>query len=197
MTQMSVAMDTALAGAVATIFGAVEIVLPSHTIRLLTGAGTISFAGKTFTGNDATYGSIHSVEDLTDGTGDEAPALTLTLVPRSDAAAADLASASMQGSSVSMWLGVVDPKTGFVVGDPLLVFLGLLDVPTIKIGTNSRLLELEITSVFEDFFLSDDGARLSDSFHQYLWPGEQGMSFATGVTHQLYWGAEAPSGVSL
>lgn len=196
MTQMSVAMDAALAGPAATVFGAVEIALPNHTIRLLSGSGIVVFDGKTFAGRDATYGTIMAIEDLTDGTGDEAPALTLTLAPASDAAAADLASAAMQGSQVSMWLGAIDPANGLVIGEPLLVFLGELDVPRLTAGENTRTLELDITSVFEDFFLSDDGARLSDTFHRYVWPGELGMSFATGVTHQIYWGSEAPSGVT-
>lgn len=197
MTAFSPETDLALAQQVVTIFGAIEIVLPDHTIRLLTGAGIVTFAdGRSFTGEDATYGALWSIEDLTDGVGDEAPALTLTLAPASDAAAASLAAADMQGSPVSMWLGVVDPATGLVVGDPLLVFLGELDVPTIKGGANSRLLELEITSVFEDFFTTDDGVTLSDAFHKSVWPGERGMSGVTYVTHQLYWGSDTPSGVT-
>lgn len=196
MTSMSPALDTALAGPNPVIFGAIEIVLPGHTIRLLTGSGIIVFADKTFTGRDATYGVLQSVEDLTDGTGDEAPALTITLAPASDAAAAGLASAGMQGSQVSIWLGVVEPSNGLVVGDPLLIFLGALDVPTLKVGANSRLLELEITSVFEEFFTSDDGVRLNDSWHQSIWPGETGLADTSGVLRQIYWGSAPPSGVS-
>jgi len=197
MSLLSPALDTALSGWTPTIFGAVEIVLPNHTLRLLTGSGVISFSGKTFTGEDATYGVIESIDPLTDGGGDEAPSLVLTLIPKSDAAAADLASAQMQGSQVSFWLGAVDPATGLVIGDPLLIFLGVLDVPKLKAGANSRLLDLEITSVFEQFFFNDDGARLNDTFHQYVWPGEAGFAFATGVTHQVYWGTDSPAGVTL
>ncbi|SEM63008.1 hypothetical protein SAMN05192583_0894 [Sphingomonas gellani] len=195
MTSMSPALDQALTGPTPTIFGAVEIVLPNHTIRLLTGSGIIVFDGKTFTGSDATYGVLHSVEDLTDGTGDEAPGISLTLVPAGDAAAADLARPEHQGAAVSIWLGAVEPSNGLVIGEPLLIFLGALDVPKLTAGPNSRLLELEITSAFEDFFFSDDGARLSDTFHRYVWPGERGMSFVTGVDEQIYWGGDNPSGV--
>lgn len=193
---MNAAMDAALAGPEATVFGAVEIVLPTATIRLLTGSGIITFDGKTFTGEDATYGTLYSLENLTDGSGDEAPAIQLTVAPASDAAAATLASASMQGSPVSIWFGAVDPTNGLVIGEPLLVFLGALDVPTLKSGKNSRLLEFEITSEFEQFFFNDDGARLSDSFHEYLWPGETGLADVTGVLKQLYWGGSPQSGVT-
>lgn len=196
MTAMDPAMDAALAGINPTVFGAIEIVLPDHTLRLLTGAGIAVFDGKTFTGADATYGVLHSVEDLTDGSGDEAPAINVTLIPASDAAAADLAAASMQGSPVTIWMGVVDPTNGLVIGEPLMIFLGELDLPTLKVGPNSRTLELEITSVFEYLFFNDDGARLSDTFHQYVWPGELGFSFCIAVLHEIYWGGDAPSGVT-
>lgn len=189
-------MDTALAGMIATIFGAVEIILPSHTIRLLTGSGVVTFDSKTFAGSDATYGSLYSIENLTDGTGDEAPSVLLSLAPASNAAAADLASAAMQGSQVTFWLGCVDPSTGLVIGEPLMIFLGALDVATLKASANSRLLEMEITSAFEWFFFNDDGARLSDTFHKYLFPGETGLAEVTGVLHQIYWGSSPASGVS-
>jgi len=196
MTAMSPGLDNALAGSNPTIFGAVEIVLPSHTIRLLTGSGVVGFDGKTFTGDDPTYGVLYAVGDLTDGTGDEAPATQLTLAPASNAAAADLSSANMQGAQVSIWLGAVAPLTGLVLGEPLLIFLGQLDTATLKVGAYSRLLDLEITSAFEWFFFNDDGARLSDTFHKYLWPGETGLSQVTGVQHQIYWGMSPASGVT-
>ena len=103
----------------------------------------------------------------------------------------------MQGSAVSAWLGVVDPATGLVVGDPLLVFLGMLDVPTLKTGANSRKLDFECTSVFEDFFLNDDGARLNGDFHKSCWPGETGLDHTSIVTQIFYWGSDSVSGVTV
>jgi hypothetical protein len=196
MTTMSPEMDAALQADIATIFAAVEIVLPDYTIRLCDGAGVVSFDGKIFTGQDATYGTLYSVDEIKDGSGDEAPAVTLTLAPASNAAEADISSAAMQGSQVTFWLGVVDPTNGLVVGEPLVVFLGELDIPTLRASDNSLLLDLQISSAFEEFFFNDDGARLSDTFHQSVWPGEKGMSFCVAILHQLYWGSDAPSGVT-
>ena len=196
MSQMSPALDAALAQTQATIFGAIELQLPGRTVQLLDGSGVVAFDGKSFTGRDEQLGVLSTIEDLTDGTGDEAPALGITFIPASDAATANLASASMQGSPVLIWIGAVDPATGLVIGEPLLIFNGLLDVATVKIGESGRTVDYEVTSVFEDFFLADDGVRLSDTFHQFVWPGELGLSFVTYVTNQIYWGMEAPSGVS-
>lgn len=196
MSAMSPAMDAALAGLNPTIFGAIEIVLPDHAIRLLSGSGIINFGGNSFTGRDATYGTLISIDALDDGIGDDAPTITITLAPASDAASADLASAAHQGAQVSIWLGVVDPATGLVIGDPLLIFLGALDTATIESSSVGRFLEFEVTSAFEWFFFNDDGARLSDTFHRYLWPNEAGLSQVTGILHQIYWGSKPPTGVS-
>jgi hypothetical protein len=196
MTQFTPAMDAALAGVAPTIFGAIEIVFPEHTLRLLTGSAQISFGGRTFTGSDPTYGVLSTDEDMTDGTGDQAPELRFTFIPTGDAATADLAAAHHQGSPVSVWLGVVDPASGQAVPDPLLIFYGMVDVPTIQVDRNTRTLEITVVSGFEYFFTNDDGARLSDAFHQSIWPGETGLNQVTGIMQHLYWGSSAPSGVS-
>lgn len=188
MTSFGAAVDTALAGRVVTIAGALEIVLPSHTIRLIDGAATIRFPdGRVFTGRDETFGTIGAVDSISDGLGDQAPVLSLTLLPASDAAAADLAMANMQGSAVTFYLVVVDPETGAVVGDPEEIFSGLLDVPTLKAGPHGRSLDYEITSALEDMFMNDDGARLNNAYHQSFWPGEKGFEFVTAIVHQIYW----------
>lgn len=192
MTQMTPQLDAALAGFAPTIFGAVEILLPGYALRLIDGAGQVSFGGNTFLGRDTTFGVIDSVDVIADGTGDEAPQVTLTLLPASDAAAASLAAASMQGSEVQIFLGALDPATGLVIPDPMLVFLGILDVPTLKASASSRTLEYTIASVFENFFSDDEGARLSDTFHQSVWPGELGLSYVTGVDETVVWGADTP-----
>lgn len=194
MTQLTPAMDSELAKSYFTAFGAVTISLPSYTIRIIDGSGVVSYGGNTFTGGDATYGTLDSIDDLTDGGSDEAPAIRLTFHPAGDAAAADLAKPTYQGSPVIIEMGLVNPNTGQVIPDPYLLFLGELDVPKLRVGRNSRLLEFEVVSAFERFFEVDDGARLSDSFHKTIWPGELGLQHVTGVEGAVYWGMEAPPG---
>jgi hypothetical protein len=198
MSQFDPATGAALAAPVVTVFGAIEIVLNSgHMLRVLNSGGFVDFPdGRRFTGGDPVFGSISKVESLADGVGDEAPALKITFNPSSDAAAATLSAASNQESPVTMWTGVVDPQTGRIVGEALPFFAGSLDTTTIKSGAKSRTLEMVISSVFEDFFYNDDGARLSDTFHKSCWPNERGLAFVTYVVHQIYWGTDAPSGVS-
>ncbi|MDO9489036.1 MAG: hypothetical protein Q7J32_11725 [Sphingomonadaceae bacterium] len=197
MSSLTPQMDAALAAASPTWFGAVRIDLPGYTLRLLDGAGFAAFAdgsegGGTYLGRDPVYGVLAAIDEISDGIGDEAPALGLTLHPASDAAAADLASPAMQGSPVSIFVGAIDRATGLVVPDPELLFVGELDVPTLRSGRGTRSLELELVSTFERFFADDEGARLSDGFHRSVWPGEDGLAFVTGVEKTVYWGMDAP-----
>src|SRR3546814_3659172 len=74
----------------------------------------------------------------------------------------------MQGSAVALWLAAVDRASGLVYADPELLFLGELDVPTLKSGPSGRSLEYEVVSVFERLFDNDEGARLVPAFHKSI-----------------------------
>jgi hypothetical protein len=192
MSAITPQLDAALRERAPSIFGAVSIDLPGYELNLLDGAATLVFGGRTYTGRDATYGALSSISNLTDGMGNEAPRISISLLPASDAAAADLAGPDMQGSIVTIYLGAVNRATGQVVPSPHLLFIGELDVPLITAGENMRELEYEVASIFERFFADDEGARLADGFHQSIWPGEKGFEFQTGVPQGVYWGVEAP-----
>lgn len=186
---LSAPMAAALEGAHVLLFTAVEAVLPGATLRLLDGAGTVTFAGRTFVGQDPDLGVLASVEPVSDG-GEEAPSLRIALLPPTNAAAATLALPQAQGGSVLVWIGVADPTTGGVIGDPELVFAGEIDVPVLEVGHGTRLLTLDCVSIFDRFFEDREGVRLTNAFHQSVWPGELGLEFVTGVKRQMPWGSD-------
>lgn len=192
MTALAPGLDTALQADRPLIFGAVEINLPGYNVRLLDGSGFVTIGGNTFTGSDETFGVLAAIDSLSDGIGDEAPGLNITLQPATDAAVADLASPAMQGSRVRLWLGAIDRATGVAFTDPFLLFDGELDVPTLKVGLRVRDLEYDCVSGFERFFANDEGTRLSDSFHESIWPGETGLANMSGLPKTSYWGATEP-----
>ncbi len=196
MTSFSAANDQALAQPYAMIIGVCEMQLPNYDVRLLDTSAVATIGGNTFSGSDPTFGSLYSLSDFTDGTGDQAPGFTLTFAPASDAAAIALSSPAMQGSPVRLSLGILVPQTGLFVDTPELILSGSIDYSTLKGGSHSRLLELEITADTELFFMNDDGVRLSDSFHQLCWPGETGLSQVTGILRQIWWGQAPVSGVT-
>ncbi len=172
-------------------FGAVEILLPGNTIRLLDGAGRLTIAGGVYVGRDDVFGVLGGISDYSDGTDAEAPNITLTMLPPSNAAMAMLAAPAAQGSRVTVLVGAVDQRTGLVI-DTSTVFIGEIDMPTQKITQNGRTLELSVVSVWDRFFDADDGARLNNGFHQSIWPGELGFEFAPVVQVSEPWGNDGP-----
>lgn len=190
MSHLTPAMDTALAARSVLMFCAVEIVLPSYDLRLLSGPGQVTFGGRTFVGRDDTYGVLGGIEEIADSEDGEAPEINLTILPPTMTAAAVLASASAQFSAVTVWVGAMDLITGAVVPDPMVVFAGEVDVPTLSGDESARALQYSVTSVFELLFEVDEGANLNNAFHQSVWPGELGFEYVTEVQRQLPWGAE-------
>lgn len=192
MTALSPGLDAALADVAVRIFIAVEIVLPGGPLRLLDGAGTLTFGGKTFAGRDPNYGTLGRISSINDGVDAEAPRIMLELMPPTMAAAAALASPTAQGSAVQIWFGAVEPATGLVIDEPDLSLVGEVDVPILRVGKGSRILEYEVSSVWERFFRNDEGARLTDAFHQSIRPGERGFAYVSDVLRQLPWGTDLP-----
>lgn len=188
MSELSPALAAALAGERPLLVGIVEINLPGYDLLLLDGAAQIMIGGRKFVGRDPTYGVLDSVKGLADSTGDQAPALTLGLIPATDTALATLVDPAVQGSPVTVSMGCVDLATGLIVPDPYALFAGELDVPTIKWSANDRRLEYRVTSVAERLFATEEGIRLSDAWHQNVWPGETGLSLVTDVETYVPWG---------
>lgn len=188
MTALTPAFDAALAGSSVTVFGAVSIALPSYTLNLLDGSGTLSFGSQTYVGRDATYGVLAACDNIQDGSSDNAPSIKITLIPASTAAAADLASANMQGSPVSIYVGAVNPATGAVIADPYLLFLGELDVPTLSARKDGRDLSYTVVSVLERCLTDDEGQRLSPGRQRAIYANDAGLDDVTGVESNVYWG---------
>jgi len=188
------AMISALDAPAPLLFGAVQIDLPAHIIRVLDGAASLTFNGGTFTGMDSLFGVLDSISALSDGFGDEAPALQFSFLPNSGAAVADLTSPTAQGSRVRVWIGAVTMATGAVVADPILLFDGLLDQTSLTVGPGKRELDIDCVSAFERFFEVQEGVRLAPTFHKSVWPGELGLDNITGVTNTIYWGVQPPVG---
>jgi len=187
---------SALSQQVVGMFLAVKIDLTNaalgRPVYLLDGAAEITFGGNTYTGIDNDFGTIDTVETISDGSGEEAPELIMSFLPNSAATATVLADPSMQDCPVSVYLGAYDLSTGLVIGTPELKFYGSVDVPTLTIEKGNRTVEISITSVFELLFENDDAVRASDGYHQSIWPGELGLAYMTGTDKNIYWGAIPP-----
>jgi len=181
-------LNAALSQQVASIFFALEIQHPAGNVRLLDAPGTLSFDGKTFVGLDPDWGCLASTDVVTDQTGDTAPSLKMMLQQANASAAVTLADPAAQGVPVTFWCGAADLSTMAVVGEPYDVFNGMVDTVTNVVDGARSGVNIAAASAFDYFFAADEGAILSDAFHESVWPGELGFEYVTDVTLQMPWG---------
>lgn len=165
-----------------------------RVVRLLDGAAEITIAGELYSGIDDDFGVIDTVEDISDGSGEQAPELIMTLLPNSASTASIVADPAMQNCPVKVMVGAYDLVTGQPIGTPEVKFLGEIDVPVLNLEKEARKVEISVVSIFERLFETDDAVRASNGYHQSIWPGELGMQFMTGTDKNLYWGAKRPAG---
>lgn len=84
-----------------------------------------------------------------------------------------------------------------LVPEPVQLFEGELDVAKLSVGKGSRTVEWRAASALERFHDRERGARLSDAWHQLVWPGETGCANMSGIEKTSYWGVEkVPGGVT-
>src|SRR5688500_6691140 len=120
--ETTAALDTELASDGVTFFLCGRADLPNYTLRLLDGASEVTWSEGTFKGRDDTFGVLAAIEPISDGVGDQAPQLAITLNPPSEAASASLSHPDMQGSRLRIWIGALDKATKAVIASPYLLF---------------------------------------------------------------------------
>ena len=169
------------------IAGLIRIEFPSRTVRLCDG-GFFVFGGETYLGEDAVFGNFASIEPLTEGVGDEVPALQLTLQPPGTTPAASLSQPGFQQSRVRCWVAEFNPATGAIIGTPDLTFEGQVDQTSIAVSRGERSLAISVVSTAERLFERNIGNTLSPTFHKSIWPGELGHDNAIGLKVPIAWG---------
>lgn len=193
MSVFSPALDAEFSKDNVTFFGALTLTVGADTIRLLDGSAHLRIGGDLYTGEDPVYGSWGSMESFEDGSGDEAPGLSIMILPADDAAALALTAPDMQGETVRVHIGARNDATGLTVGEPYLLFDGEVDVPKHEFGKNMLQASLECVGGMERLFFEDEGIKLAPTFHQQVWPGELGFNHVTGIQDIIYWGSNKPS----
>lgn len=177
------------------LIGLCKIELPEGTVRLTDG-GFIDWDGEIFASKDAVFGTLSSLEGLTEGVDAEVPALDMALIPASTAAAADLSQPGFQRSRVRLWLAEYVVDTGLISGEPDLLFDGQIDQTSLTGGRETRELAMTIVSLAERLFERNIGNSLAAGFWKSIWPGDTGHDNATGLGKPIAWGVEAPPSTS-
>ncbi|MFN3387434.1 MAG: hypothetical protein ACK40O_00770, partial [Allosphingosinicella sp.] len=150
--------------------GLIEITLPDRTLRLCDG-GFVYFKGEKFASEDPLFGTIGEAEAVEESVGDDAPAWTMTFLPKSTAAATELSQPGHQNSHIRGWLVEVDPVTGIAdEASAELVSDMLLDTTELIPGRDGRRLEVGMISWCERLFTINEGNTLNARFHKTIWP---------------------------
>lgn len=174
------------------ITGLLKIEFPTRTVRLCDGA-FFTFADELYQSSDQVFGNIASLESLSEGVGNEVPALELTLQPPGTTPAADLSQPSFQQARARFWIAEFNPDTYQIIGTPDLAFDGQVDQTSIRVGRGERTLAISVVSTAERLFERNIGNTLSPSFHKSIWgPGELGHDNATGLKVPIAWGVASP-----
>lgn len=168
--------------------GAVEIVMPGNTVRLLDGSAQVLIDGHLYVGRDPSWGVLDSIKGLSESISATAPSVTMTMIPANDLALSTMLNPALQGSPVTIMIGALDMATGQMMGDPYVLLVGELDVPTVRLGLRDRRVEFKTTGWAESLFNTEEGLRLSASSHQMFFPEEEGLDFVTGVETTIPWG---------
>jgi hypothetical protein len=176
--------------------GFFEIGLPSGTRRMLIGSGEVAWGADTFKGYDSTFGSVTGGDSINEEASGQAPNTSITVQVASSANKSELASDTVQLAPVKIWLGAIrlDVNHHFeAVPDPELLFDGFIDQATSSLDRKKDEIDYTLISGFDYFFEDSEGQRLSDAFHESVWPGEKGLVNVTGVTRKIYWGTLGPN----
>lgn len=177
------------------ITGLIKITLPDHTIALCDG-GFFQYEGDTYLSSDTVFGVISSVEGLSEGVGNEVPALRIGFLPPGTSEPADLSKPGYQNARVIARIAEYDVETGLITQILSTEFIGILDQTTVTRGRGTYELDCSVVADGERLFQRNLGNSLNGPFHKTVWPGELGEDNATGLNIPIAWGVEKPAGYS-
>lgn len=190
---MSPAMKAALQSKNPTIAHLVEIGFDDRTVRLTDG-GSVVWGANLFVPEDSELGTLEGFSEFNETEGTESPRLEVTFLYKTNAALTRLASPSSQGTPVNIWLAAVSRNDGSIIGDPELLFSGLLDDADLRHARNSRMLTISLSTAWELMFDNDEGIRWNNDTWTHIY-GTNARAFyaVTDVQRKMFWGYKGPS----
>lgn len=162
----------------------VDMAYDSGNLRLWSGYGNIVWDGDTWYGSQD-LGSIGNVENSAKLS---ATGLNLALSGVDQAMISQVLSETVRGRSAKIYFGAINSSDFSIVSDPLLLFSGFMDVPTIEetgetcriiISCENELIDMERAS----------GLTYTDGCQKNLYPGDKGLEFVAPLANKpIIWG---------
>lgn len=176
-------MAAALAGSQVRLGFLFEAEFISYTLRLSSGQSDLSWGGYTWQGN----GWFLGMDSLSESEGIESTALEVVLTGVPTAIITLILSSFRQNLSGKLYLAAFDTSWG-IISDPLLIYSGGLDVPSVIDSTQQTAIRLRYESQLIKLRQPSD-LRYTDEAQKALFPGDRGFQFLAGTADwDGYWG---------
>lgn len=158
-----------------------EIAFSNETIYVWSGVGPYSWNSQTWTGL-GWYGEISAIPETTLV---QAQSVTLTLSGIPSELLTDVLNYVRTTSTCIIWMGLFDSGWNLIDGNPIQVFAGFCDVPTIT--DSGATCSISITAENDLIELEKPPARrYTDVDQQIDFPGDLGMSFVQNLQEQNF-----------
>lgn len=165
----------------------VELDFDSGTVYLSNSTSNLTYDGNTYLGT----GSFGGIDKVVESNIVKASQLLLSLSGVDRVFIAQLLTEEYLNREVRIYLAVFDEDSSgkFIIPDPVLLFSGYIDSPTIsenpKEGTST--IGISCTNIWADYERVA-GMRTSDVSQQLFYPGDKGLAVCGDRVERIWWG---------
>jgi hypothetical protein len=154
------------------------------------GIGNLQWNGQTWLG----LGQLGTISAIEESSEIKATNVTFTLAGISQEDIRHALVQVRQGSPVKLWFGCLGDNNN-VLADPLQIFAGRMDVPTIDEGTQTATISIAVENRLIDLNRSRE-RRYTDQDQQIDHPGDLGMQYVQLIQNwNGTWGKAGPGGI--
>ena len=161
----------------------VQATMASGTVYLWSGLGSIAWNGQTWQG----VGSLLNISTVEEKAEVRATGISITLSGIDSTLLTDVLGEFQLCGPVTVFLGAFSAP-GTLIANPITVWSGLLDQPTIDVSADTASISINCESRLIEMNVAVD-RRYTDQEQQLDHPGDVGFSFVNSIQDQpIYWG---------
>lgn len=165
-----------------------EGLFSSGTVYIWSGYGDLSWNGNTYSG----VGTLGAISNVSEASEISAKGITVSLSGIPSDLISLVLSDVRQGAPGKVNMGFLN-SSGVMIDDPILMFEGKLDVPSIQEGGDTSMITLSYESRLIDLQRARE-SRYTNEEQQRAFPGDLGCEFIASLQEkQITWGKADPA----
>lgn len=163
----------------------VSVHLDEHTLYMNDSYKTISFQSQDY----LAVGTFMGFSDIEESAELIVSSMTLSLSGIDQSMISLVLSEKYINREVKVYTGFLDANTNVLIADPVLIFDGRIDTPTISENPDggTSTVSISATNAWVDF-TRRTGRHANNEEQQVLFPGDKGFEFAAQNISELVWG---------